>query len=78
MGLLQALSLLSITTQLMTKLNIRKNIAAALVNTAAAVENAKMPTKADIGSKLHDIRCRTAALMMPNDMAFIITPKAGN
>jgi hypothetical protein len=62
----------------MTKLNIRKNIAAALVNTAAAVENAKVPTKADVGSKLHDIRCRTAALMMPNDMAFIITPKAGN
>ena len=62
----------------MTKLNIRKNIAAALVNTAAAVENAKMPTKADVGSKLHDIRCRTAALMMPNDMAFIITPKVGN
>jgi hypothetical protein len=61
----------------MTKLNIRKNIAAALVNIAAAVENTKMP-KADLGSKLHDIRCRTAALMMPNDMAFIITPKAGN
>ena len=59
----------------MTKLNIRKNIAAALVNTAAAVENAKMPTKADFGSKLHDIRCRAAALVMPNDMAFIITPK---
>ena len=78
MGLLQALSLLSITTQLMTKLNIRKNIAAALVNTAAAVENAKMPTKADVGSKLHDIRCRAAALVMPNDMAFVITPKAGN
>jgi len=61
----------------MTKLNIRKNIAALLVNTAAAVENAKLP-KADVGSKLHDIRCRVAALVMPNDMAFIITPKAGN
>ena len=59
----------------MTKLNIRKNFASLLVNTAAAVENAKMPTKADVGSKLHDIRCRAAALVMPNDMAFIITPK---
>ena len=59
----------------MTKLNIRKNIAAALVNTAAAIENAKLPAKADLGSKLHDIRCRAAALVMPNDMAFIITPK---
>jgi hypothetical protein len=59
----------------MTKLNIRKNIASILVNTAAAVENAKVPTKDDIGSKLHDIRCRTAALVMPNDMAFVITPK---
>jgi hypothetical protein len=55
----------------MTKFNIRKNIAAALVNTAAAVENAKVP---DVASKVHDIRCRAAALMMPNDMAFIITP----
>ena len=62
----------------MTKLNIRKNLASLLVNTATAVENAKLPTKADVGSKLHDIRCRTAALIMPNDMAFIITPKAGN
>jgi len=59
----------------MTALNIRKNIAAALVNTAAAIENAKVPTKADMSSKLHDIRCRAAALMMPNDMAFVITPK---
>lgn len=59
----------------MTKLNIRKNIAAALVNTAAAVENAKMPTKADVGSKLNEYRLRAAALMMPNDMAFVITPK---
>ena len=62
----------------MTALHIRKNIAAALFNTAAAIDNAKLPTKADLGSKLHDIRCRTAALMMPNDMAFIITPKVGN
>ena len=61
----------STTTQLMTKFNIRKNIATALVNTAAAVENAKVP---DVSSKVHDIRCRAAALMMPNDMAFIITP----
>lgn len=59
----------------MTKLNIRKNIATALINTASAVENAKMPTKASIGAGLHDIRCRAAALVMPNDMAFVLTPK---
>jgi hypothetical protein len=67
--------LYTISFNTMTKLNIRKNIAAALVNTAAAVENAKVPTKANVASKLHDIRCRAAALVMPNDMAFIITSK---
>jgi hypothetical protein len=59
----------------MTALHIRKNIAALLVNTAAAVENAKLPDKEAARTKLHDIRCRAAALMMPNDMAFVITPK---
>ena len=61
--------------QLMTKLNIRKNLASILVNTASAVENAKLPTKEGVNSKLHDIRCRAAAFIMPNDMAFILTPK---
>jgi hypothetical protein len=62
----------------MTKLNIRKNIAAALVNTAAAVENAKVPTKAGMTEKLNEYRTRAAALIMPNDVAFIIQPKQGN
>ena len=65
-------SLLSITTQLMTKLNIRKNIASVLINTAAAVENAKFT---GIGEKLNEYRIRTAALIMPSNMAFVITPK---
>jgi hypothetical protein len=59
----------------MTALNIRKNTAGLLKFAASAVENAKVPTKAQASEKLHDIRCRAAALMMPNDMAFIITPK---
>jgi len=59
----------------MTKLNIRKNIASALISAATAVDNAKVPTKASIGAGLHDIRCRAAALVMPNDMAFVLTPK---
>jgi hypothetical protein len=59
----------------MTKLNIRKNIAAALVNTAAAVENAKLPTKEGIGIKMNEYRIRAAALIMPNDAAFIIEHK---
>ena len=78
MGFLQAISLLFITAQLMTKLNIRKNIAAALFNTAAAIDNAKLPTKEDIGTKVNEYRLRAAALMMPNDMAFVITPKQSN
>jgi hypothetical protein len=59
----------------MTALNIRKNIAALLVNTAAAVENAKLPDKEATRTKLNEYRLRAAALMMPNDMAFFITPK---
>ena len=62
----------------MTKLNIRKNIAAALYTTAVAIDNAKLPTKEDIGTKVNEYRLRAAALMMPNDMAFVITPKQGN
>ncbi len=62
----------------MTALNIRKNLASILVNTAAAVENAKLPTKAGMTEKLNEYRTRAAALIMPNDMAFIIQPKQGN
>ncbi len=62
----------------MTKLNIRKNLASILVNTAAAVENAKVPTKADMAEKLNEYRTRAAALILPNDMAFVIQPKQGN
>ena len=62
----------------MTAFNIRKNTAQFLLATAAAVENAKVPTKAGMTEKMHDIRCRAAALIMPNDMAFVIQPKQGN
>ena len=62
----------------MTALNIRKNTAQLLLATAAAVENAKLPTRAGIGEKLNEYRTRAAALIMPNDMAFIIQPKQGN
>lgn len=61
----------------MTALNIRKNLASILVSTAAAVENAKVPTKAGMTEKLNEYRTRAAALIMPNDMAFIIH-KQGN
>jgi hypothetical protein len=59
----------------MTKLNIRKNLASILVNTAAAVENAKLPTNACLGIKVNEYRIRAAALIMPNDAAFIIEHK---
>jgi len=62
----------------MTKLNIRKNIASALMSAATTIDNAKVPTKADIGEKLNEYRIRAAALIMPNDMAFVIQPKQGN
>jgi hypothetical protein len=55
----------------MTALNIRKNTAGLLKIAASAVENANVPSI----KTLHDIRCRAAALVMPNDMAFVITPK---
>jgi len=62
----------------MTKLNIRKNTAQLLKITASAVENAKVPTKAGMVEKLNEYRTRAAALIMPNDMAFVIQPKQGN
>jgi hypothetical protein len=62
----------------MTALNLRKNIAALLVNTAAAVENAKLPNKEIARTKLNEYRLRAAALMMPNDMAFVIIPDQDN
>lgn len=59
----------------MTALNIRKNIANALINTASAVENAKLPAQGAMKEKLNEYRVRAAALIMPNDMAFVLTPK---
>jgi hypothetical protein len=59
----------------MTVLNIRKNTAAFLQGAATLVENAKIPAKGAIDAKLNEYRTRAAALIMPNDMAFIITPK---
>jgi hypothetical protein len=68
----------------MTALNFRKNMrefmpwaisatkTTARVVTKVATDTA---TKANTNEKLHDIRCRAAALIMPNDMAFVITPK---
>ena len=62
----------------MTALNIRKNTAQLLKMTASAVENAKLPAKGAMSLKLNEYRIRAAALMMPNDMAFVIQPKQGN
>ena len=62
----------------MTALNIRKNTAQLLVATATVIDNTKVPTKAGIVEKLNEYRTRAAALIMPNDMAFIIQPKQGN
>ena len=59
----------------MTALNIRKNTASFMRIAASAVENAKLPTKAQAFEKLNELRIRAAALVMPNDMAFVITPK---
>ena len=59
----------------MTALNIRKNTANIMRLAASAVENAKVPTKAQATEKLCEYRIRIAALVMPNDMAFVITPK---
>ena len=62
----------------MTKFNIRKNTAQLLKMTASAIENANVPTKVDIDEKLNEYRIRAAALIMPNDAAFVIQPKQGN
>jgi hypothetical protein len=51
----------------MTALNIRKNLASILVNTAAAVENAKLPSKQQLEQKISEYRIRAAALIMPKD-----------
>jgi hypothetical protein len=54
---------------------IRKNTATLLKLAATAIENAKMPTKAQASEKLSEYRIRAAALMMPKDIAFVITYK---
>ena len=59
----------------MTVFNIRKNTAALLKLTATAIENAKLPTKAQASEKISEYRIRAAALMMPEDIAFVITYK---
>jgi hypothetical protein len=59
----------------MTALNLRKNTAELLKLSAKAIENAKAPNMATVGAKLIEYRIRAAALMMPHDMAFVITPK---
>jgi len=64
----------------MTALNIRKNVSEFLPWVVTATKTtAKVATdkcqSINASEKLHDIRCRAAALMMPNDMAFVITPK---
>ena len=73
---------MAITQLNMTALNLRKNTAQfllstaqSLLSTASFIEQAKVPNKEDIGEKLNEYRTRAAALMMPNDMAFVITPK---
>jgi len=64
----------------MTALNFRKNVSEFLPWAINATKTtAKVATKTcrsiNASEKLHDIRCRAAALIMPNDMAFIITSK---
>jgi hypothetical protein len=64
----------------MTALNFRKNVREFLPWVVTATKTtAKVATKTcqsvNASEKLHDIRCRAAALMMPDDMAFVITPK---
>ena len=36
----------------------------------------KVPTKQQLGEKLDEYRIRAAALIMPNDAAFVVTPGA--
>jgi hypothetical protein len=54
-------------------MGIRKGLANALISTASMLESDK--SKEYISTKLNEYRIRAAALMMPNDMAFIITPR---
>ena len=67
---------MAITQLNMTALNLRKNTAQLLKISAKAIENAKAPNMFTVGAKLIEYRIRAAALMMPNDMAFVITPKS--
>jgi len=60
----------------MTALNFRKNVREFLPWVKATAQSVTKECQSiNASEKLHDIRCRAAALMMPNDMAFIITPK---
>ena len=61
------------SSQHMTALNIRKNIGALLHVTASVVEQLKVPTKQQLGEKVDEYRIRAAALIMPNDAAFVVT-----
>ena len=54
-------------------MGIRKTLANALNSTAAILESDT--SKEYISAKLSEYRIRAAAIMMPKDMAFIITPK---
>ena len=55
-------------------MGIRKRLANALISTAAMLESDK--SKEYVSTKLNEYRIRAAALLMPNDMAFVITPKS--
>jgi uncharacterized protein YbgA (DUF1722 family) len=55
-----------------TALNIRKNIGGLLHATASVVEQIKVPTKQQLNEKVDEYRIRAAALIMPNDAAFVI------
>jgi hypothetical protein len=59
----------------MTGLNLRKNTAQLLKLSAEAIENAKAPNMSTVSAKLSEYRIRAAALMMPNDIAFVIESK---
>lgn len=52
-------------------MGIRKAIANGLINTAAMLESDK--TKERLSSKASEYRIRLAALVMPKDVAFVIT-----
>jgi hypothetical protein len=55
-------------------MGIRKGLANALISTAAMLESDK--SKEYVSTKLNEYRIRAAALLLPNDMAFVITPKS--